>query len=162
MFSPPRCERWHTRNTCFTLTLSGIWNDVNLPLQPLVWLMFSLWTLWNQLTVCRVLSLSLTLTGPFPFLTFELCSHFIWLFTSLSHARWGNVLFVALQRGGNLIVHMHIPEHRNMLNLHFKCGSLFKNSHVYLNDVAGNKTKTSLSKRLSLPATVLQSFSELV
>lgn len=77
------CEWWHNRNTCFTLTLSGICYDVTslYRSEPLVSLTFSLWTLWNPLPVCHVHSLSLTLPKPFPFLNFTLPIHLAFSFS---------------------------------------------------------------------------------
>lgn len=60
----PLLRHSHSLITCFTLTLSGIWNDV-ISLygsNPLVLLMLS-----ERSSVCPELTPSLTLTNPFPF-----------------------------------------------------------------------------------------------
>ncbi len=43
------------------------------------------------------------------------------------------MLSVAFKRAGGLIEHMHIPEHKNMLGLHFKYGPV-ENHHAHPSD----------------------------
>lgn len=96
-----RSEQWHSGNTCFTPSLSGIGYDVTVLCrsEPMLWLL----TLWNQLTLHHSLSLSPKLLTDYWQISLSpnVWSHFICVLTSLSHARWDNVS----------VFSVHIPEH---------------------------------------------------